>query len=130
MSAAPHVDVTIEAEQALLGAMLLNGNVAFHKVSSFLRQEHFSNAVHGRIFAVISDLVARGAAADLLLMSNTLGDDPVLVPIGGAAQYITRLLQSAGPPINAPYYAQSIIDAARRRALVEAGRQIIEAANT
>ena len=38
----------IEAEQALLGAMLLNGNVAFHKISSFLRQEHFGNAVHGR----------------------------------------------------------------------------------
>ncbi len=43
----PH---NIEAEQALLGAVLIN-NEAYHRVSEYLRAEHFYEPVHGRIFA-------------------------------------------------------------------------------
>ncbi len=42
----PH---NIEAEQALLGAILIN-NEAYHRISEFLRPEHFYEPVHGRIF--------------------------------------------------------------------------------
>ena len=49
----PH---NIEAEQALLGAILVN-NDAYHRVSEFLRAEHFFEPVHARIFE-------RCAAAD------------------------------------------------------------------
>ena len=48
-----------EAEQALLGAMLIN-NAAYHRVAEFLLQEHFGNAAHGRIYAAISKLIERG----------------------------------------------------------------------
>ncbi|HEX8374849.1 MAG TPA: DnaB-like helicase N-terminal domain-containing protein, partial [Geminicoccaceae bacterium] len=43
----PH---NIEAEQAVLGAILVN-NEAFHRVGEFLKAEHFYEPVHGRIFA-------------------------------------------------------------------------------
>ncbi len=43
---APH---NIEAEQALLGAILVN-NDAFDRVSDFLRPEHFSEELHRRIY--------------------------------------------------------------------------------
>ncbi|HRE20440.1 MAG TPA: DnaB-like helicase N-terminal domain-containing protein, partial [Rhabdaerophilum sp.] len=45
---APH---NLEAEQALLGAILVN-NEAYDRVSDFLRPEHFFEALHGRIFDV------------------------------------------------------------------------------
>ena len=45
---APH---NIEAEQALLGAILVN-NDAFDRVSDFLKPEHFSEELHRRIFDV------------------------------------------------------------------------------
>ncbi len=35
-----------EAEQSLLGAMLIN-NAAYLRVTEFLQAEHFGNAVHG-----------------------------------------------------------------------------------
>src|SRR5215467_12739848 len=47
-----------EAEQALLGAILIN-NTAYLRVSEFLQPEHFGNAVHGRIFAAVGKLPAR-----------------------------------------------------------------------
>ena len=56
---APH---NIEAEQALLGAILVN-NDAFDRVSDFLRSEHFSEELHRRIFDVASQLIRAGKLA-------------------------------------------------------------------
>ena len=44
-----------DAEQALLGAILIN-NAAYFRVTEFLQAEHFGNAVHGRIFTAIGKL--------------------------------------------------------------------------
>ena len=59
----PH---NFEAEQALLGALLLN-NKAYERVSEFLRPEHFAHAAHGRIFAAAGRLagasLGRGGSA-------------------------------------------------------------------
>ena len=50
---APH---NLEAEQALLGAILVN-NEACDRVSAFLTPEHFFEAVHARIYEVASTLI-------------------------------------------------------------------------
>src|SRR6266403_1608600 len=55
----PQPPANVEAEQALLGAILIN-NAAHGRVAEFLLPEHFGNAVHGRIYAVISRLIERG----------------------------------------------------------------------
>src|SRR5207302_203003 len=51
----PQPPANIEAEQALLGAILIN-NAAHGRVAEFLLPEHFANAVHGRIYAAISTI--------------------------------------------------------------------------
>jgi len=56
----PH---SIEAEQALLGAMLIN-NDAFHRVADFLKTNHFSEPLHGSIFEVISELIRSNKVAN------------------------------------------------------------------
>lgn len=55
----------IEAEQALLGALLSN-NKAFEQVSDFLKPAHFADAVNAKIFEVISKLISRGHVADTI----------------------------------------------------------------
>ncbi|MGI9363636.1 MAG: DnaB-like helicase N-terminal domain-containing protein, partial [Rhizobiaceae bacterium] len=50
---APH---NIEAEQALLGAILVN-NDAFYRVSDFLEPDHFYEPLHRQIFKVTSDMI-------------------------------------------------------------------------
>ena len=49
----------IEAEQGLLGAILVN-NRAFEKVGDFLSGKHFLDPVHGRIFEACRRLIERG----------------------------------------------------------------------
>ena len=53
----------LEAEQALLGAILIN-NDAFDRVSDFLRSEHFVEEIHRRIFEVAGSLDSGGQAGD------------------------------------------------------------------
>src|SRR5258708_37149745 len=52
-----------EAEQGLLGALLVN-NAAFERVGDFLKPEHFTDPVHGRIFEAIGKLIDRGHIAN------------------------------------------------------------------
>ena len=51
--AIPHVPANIEAEQALLGAMLYD-NGAFERIGDFLQEGHFYEPFHQRLFAAIS----------------------------------------------------------------------------
>src|ERR1700722_3671328 len=97
-----------EAEQALLGAMLVN-NAAHARVSEFLFPEHFADAVHGRIYAAISKLVERGQVANPVALKNLFDQDGALAEIGGAA-YLARLAGSVVTIINAEDYGRTIHD--------------------
>src|SRR5207248_8165745 len=96
---APQPPANIEAEQALLGAILVN-NAAFGRVAEFLAPEHFGNAVHGRIFAAIGKLIERGQIANPVTLKSLFDQDGALAEIGGA-QYLARLAESAVTIINA-----------------------------
>ena len=48
-----------EAEQALLGAILVN-NEAWHKIADRLKPEQFADALHARIYEACGKLIARG----------------------------------------------------------------------
>lgn len=61
----------LEAEQALLGAILAN-NKAFEKVSEFLKPQHFADPVHAKIFEVMSKLITRGHIADVITLKTIL----------------------------------------------------------
>ena len=63
---APH---NIELEQALLGAILVN-NEACDRVSSFLLPDHFSEAIHSRIFEAASTLIRIGKLASPITLKT------------------------------------------------------------
>ena len=115
-----------EAEQALLGSILIN-NAVHGRVAAFLAPEHFANGAHGRIFAAIGELIAAGSVADPITLKGRFDQDGALSQIGGS-RYLVRLAEAAGTALNAEHYARAIVDAARRRALIEAGETLIDAA--
>jgi replicative DNA helicase len=116
----PH---NIEAEQALLGAILVN-NTAAEKISGFLREEHFFEPVHGRIFAAIHTLSERGQTADPVKLKPYFEKDEALKDIGGAS-YLARLASSATTIINAEDYGRTIYDLFLRRELVAIGESVV-----
>jgi replicative DNA helicase len=119
---APH---NIEAEQALLGAILVN-NDAFDRVSDFLKADHFSEEMHRRIFDVAAQLIRAGKLASPITLKTFLGEHD----LGGVtvSQYLARLAAEATTIINAEDYGRTIHDLALRRNLIVVGEDIVNAA--
>jgi replicative DNA helicase len=113
----------VEAEQALLGAILVN-NRAYERVSEFLRPEHFADPIHGRIFEACGRLIERGQIADGTTLKHVFDTDPEFTQIGGA-DYVARLARAAVTVINAGDYGRVIYDLHLRRRLIELGEDVI-----
>lgn len=113
----------IEAEQALIGAILAN-NKAFEKISEFLKPQHFADPVHEKIFEIMSKLISRGHIADVITLKNYFEQEGSLADLGGA-QYLLKLAESASPLTNVEYYGQFIYDKYLRRELINAGTEIV-----
>jgi replicative DNA helicase len=120
---APH---NIDAEQALLGAILVN-NDAFYRVSDFLTPEHFHEPIHQKIFEIAGSLVRAGKIATPVTLKTFL---PADFEIGGltVSQYLARLAAEATTVINAGDYGRTIYDLATRRSLIEIGQDIVNVA--
>lgn len=106
----------IEAEQALLGAILVN-NAAFLIVSAFLKAEHFHEELHRRIYEIASALIDKGQAATPITVKTFLGDHEV----GGGVRtghYLARLMSEAVTIVNAPDYGRNILDLHNRRLMI------------
>ncbi|MEH3147607.1 MAG: replicative DNA helicase [Methylobacterium frigidaeris] len=119
---APH---NIDAEQALLGAMLVN-NDAYYRVSDFLLPEHFMEEVHRKIFEVAVTLIKAGKLASPITLKTYLGD----ADLGGltVSQYLARLAAEATTVINAEHYGRTIYDLALRRRLITIGEDLVNGA--
>jgi replicative DNA helicase len=119
---APH---NLDAEQALLGAILVN-NDAFYRISDFLEPGHFYEDVHRRIFEVTSSLIKAGKVATPITLKTFLGD----ADLGGVtvSQYLARLAAEATTIINAEDYGRTIYDLAIRRALIGIGEDMVNVA--
>lgn len=117
---APH---NIEAEQALLGALLVN-NATYHRVSEFLLPDHFYHPVHQRLFAAICKLIERGQIAEPRTLKSYFEQDDGLKDAGGA-DYLARLAASVVTIINAGDYGRVIYDAYMRRQLIEIGTETV-----
>lgn len=108
----------LEAEQALLGALLAN-NDAFAAVSDFLRPEHFADGVHAVIYERIATRIAAGEVADAITLRADLEGSGELDPAGGAG-YLAELLSAMVSPKVAGQYGRVILDCWMRREVISA----------
>ncbi|MGP8172028.1 replicative DNA helicase [Rhodoblastus sp.] len=115
----------LEAEQALLGAILVN-NDAFDRVSDFLKPEHFAEELHRRIYETAGQLIRLGKVASAVTLRTFLGEHD----LGGMTipQYLARLAAEATTIINAVDYARAVHDLAIRRELINIGGDVVNAA--
>jgi replicative DNA helicase len=119
----PH---NIEAEQALLGAILIN-NEAYHRVGEYLRPEHFYEPVHARIFAAMARLIEGVRLADHVTLKLAFEDDEALRELDGA-QYLARLARAAESIVNADDYGRLLHDLALKRGLIQVGEELVNKA--
>src|SRR3979411_1219164 len=109
---APH---NIEAEQSLLGAILVN-NDAFYRVSDFLEPRYYFEPIHQTIYESAGSLIRMGKFATPVTLKTFV---PAESDIGGmtVGQYLARLAAEATTIINAQDYCRNIYELALRRDL-------------
>ncbi|HET6839788.1 MAG TPA: replicative DNA helicase [Bradyrhizobium sp.] len=120
---APH---NIEAEQALLGAILVN-NDAFYRVSDFLEPKHFFEPIHQTLFETAGSLIRMGKVATPVTLKTFL---PAETDIGGmtVGQYLARLAAEATTIINAQDYGRTVYELSLRRDLIRIGEDMVNVA--
>jgi len=120
---APH---NIEAEQSLLGAILVN-NDAFYRVSDFLEPKHYFEPIHQTIYETASSLIRMGKVATPVTLKTFV---PADTDIGGmtVGQYLARLAAEATTIINAQDYGRTIYELALRRDLIRIGEDMVNVA--
>jgi replicative DNA helicase len=116
----------IEAEQALLGAVLVN-NDAYYRVSDFLKPGHFHEPLHRKIYEVAGELIRMSKTANPVTIKTFLPADEKVGEMT-VSQYLARLAAEAVTIINAEDYGRAIYDLATRRALITIGEDMVNIA--
>ncbi len=116
----------IEAEQALLGAILVN-NDALYRVSDFLKPAHFLEPLHRKIFEIAGDMIRMGKTVSPVTIKTFLPADEKVGDMT-VAFYLARLAAEAVTVINAADYGRAIYDLATRRALITVGEEMVNVA--
>ncbi len=120
----PH---NFEAEQALIGAILIN-NTAYHRVSEFLRPEHFADPTHGKLFESVASVIKRGQTVTAFTLKAYIDSVPGLKEVGGGS-YIAKLMTGSTHASGNPEgFGRDVLDAAMRRNLISVASEAMSRA--
>ncbi len=112
----------IEAEQSLLGCLMLDKN-AIIKVADFVHAEDFYKGIHGQIFQAMIDLYQKIEPIDLLSVTNRLKEKGSLDEVGGSS-YLTNLINTVPTATHVANYGRIVRAKKILRDLIEASEQI------
>jgi len=119
----PH---SIEAEQSVLGGLLLD-NGAADRIADFLSGDHFYSDAHRLLYNAIMQLVADNKPADVVTVAEALGSINKLDYVGGMT-YLAALVENVPTAANIRRYAEIVHERAILRRLAAAGGEIAESA--
>ena len=118
----PH---SIEAEQSILGAMLVYPSLVRMAIDQDLHAEEFYVEAHQRIYRCMMDLIDSGQSVDITTLITRLNDTEQLALAGGA-DYVIKLSDSAVSSANGIFYIDIIKERYHLRRLIETAEQIAE----
>lgn len=114
----------IPAEEAVLGAILVNPASVMTKVVELLKPESFYKPAHRYVFEAMLQLFNQNQMIDIVSVSDVLSYSSKLEMIGGRA-FINDLAFKTVTTANVGYYAKIIQEKAIKRALINAGSEIV-----
>jgi replicative DNA helicase len=118
----PH---NLEAEESLLGAMMLSREAIHSAIEAHITSEDFYKPAHGQIYDAIYALQSRGEPVDPVTVAEELRRADALEGIGGRA-ILLRIQASTPASANASQYAQIVSDHALLRRLIGVAGDITE----
>ena len=119
----PH---SVEAEQSVLGGLLLENN-AWDRIADVINRNDFYRHDHKIIYQAISKLIELSKPADVVTIGEALENLGELSNVGGLP-YLVALAQNTPSAANIRRYAEIVRERAVMRKLVEVGTDITESA--
>lgn len=116
----------IEAEQAVLGAML-SSKGAVSRAMELVSPEMFYKEPHGKMFQAMTDLFNRGEPVDSVSLINVLKKKKQLDSVGGA-YYVTGLSSAIPTAANIDHYARIVMEKWSLRRLIEISADVTRSA--
>ncbi|MBZ1348554.1 MAG: replicative DNA helicase [Candidatus Nealsonbacteria bacterium] len=113
---------SIEAEQSLLGCLMLDKN-AIIKVADFLQPKDFYRTSHQKIYLACQNLFEKGEPIDLLAVIDRLKGKNLLEEIGGNS-YLTELINSVPTASHVVNYAEIVRRKKVLREMIDASYEI------
>ncbi len=123
---APTLPHSVEAEQAVIGGLLLEAS-AWDQVADVINEKDFCRPDHRLIFGAIGALVRIGRPCDVVTVSDQLERMGKLDVVGGLA-YLSTLARDTPTAANVRAYADIVRERAARRRCIEAARALGERA--
>ncbi len=114
---------SVEAEEAVLGAILVNP-VSLGKIVEFLKPESFYKPAHKIIYEAVLELFRKNEPIDIVTVSEHLRNNDELENAGGRA-YINDLALNVVTTANIEFYAKIVQEKEIKRALINAGSEIV-----
>jgi replicative DNA helicase len=123
---APALPQNVEAEAALLGALMIDNRLV-EDVQTRLKPHHFFEPLHSRIYEAILRLTDRNMIASPVTLRPLFEADEGIKEVGGPS-YLAQLTGSGAAVIGARDFATQIYDLALLRSLIGVGRDLVESA--
>jgi replicative DNA helicase len=114
---------SIEVEQAVLGAMLLDKE-AIGKAVEIIEKDSFYRDDHQKIFSVIVGLYDKNQPVDIITVSDELAKRKELDNVGGRV-YLLELTEKIATTANIEYHANIVLEKATLRKLISTSTQIV-----
>ncbi|HXH00299.1 MAG TPA: replicative DNA helicase [Sphingomicrobium sp.] len=124
--ATPSLPQNVEAEAALLGALMIDNRLV-EDIQLRLKPHHFFEPLHGRIYEAVLRMTDKNMVANPVTLKPIFEADEAMREVGGPA-YLAQLTGSGAAVIGARDFAAQIYDLALLRALVGVGRDMVEGA--
>jgi replicative DNA helicase len=113
---------SIEAEQSVLGAMLID-NAAIAQVTEIIGASDFYRESHRVIFNAMMELYSKNEAVDMITITDVLRRDNKMDDVGGIA-YITSLANAVPTAANVRYHAKIVYEKSVLRQMVRVSTEI------
>ncbi len=120
----PH---SVEAEQGVLGSMLISPRDAIAEVVEKITAEYFYVPAHQTVYNILVELWNAGQAIDLITFTQVLRDRNVLETIGGAP-FVTSLFTFVPTAANVGYYLGIVRDKYILRQIIAASTESVRRA--
>lgn len=108
---------SVDAEQAILGAILIYPNAVRACIEYGLMPEHFFLSSHQQVYSIMSDVHEDNKAVDSTVLITKLQDANLLNSVGGV-DYILQLTDTATSSATLKHYVEIVVDKAKMRELI------------